>query len=331
MEERIKETAESFDMKYSGRNKQIPKRDKRSSIALIRYADDFVIIHEDISSVIKCKGVITDFLKDMGLELKPSKTNLVHTLHEYEGQKPGFGFLGFNIRQYNVGKYSSGKNTHGKLLGYKTIIKPSNEGSLKHYRKIQEVIDKSGGLSQKELIGRLNPIIRGHCYYYSTVCSSKVFDKLDSLLFWKLWKWATKRHPNKGKMWIKQKYWKSIEASEWVFSTNSKNPVKLYNHRDTKISQYVKVKGEASPYDGNLVYWSTRLGRNPEMPLRLTKLLKKQKGKCPHCGLTFKNEDLMEIDHITPKSKGGKDTYDNLQVLHRHCHDEKTFYDSQKF
>ena len=35
----------------------------------------------------------------------------------------------------------------------------------------------------------------------------------------------------------------------------------------------------------------------------------------------------MEIDHIIPKSKDGKDTYENKQLLHRHCHDEKTTKD----
>ncbi|WP_287279083.1 MULTISPECIES: HNH endonuclease [unclassified Okeania] len=32
----------------------------------------------------------------------------------------------------------------------------------------------------------------------------------------------------------------------------------------------------------------------------------------------------MEIDHIIPKSKGGKETYQNLQLIHAHCHDQKT-------
>jgi RNA-directed DNA polymerase len=35
----------------------------------------------------------------------------------------------------------------------------------------------------------------------------------------------------------------------------------------------------------------------------------------------------MEVDHIIPKSKGGRDEYKNLQLLHRHCHDEKTCFD----
>ncbi|MCA1605462.1 MAG: group II intron reverse transcriptase/maturase, partial [Acidobacteria bacterium] len=63
----------------------------------------------------------------------------------------------------------------------------------------------------------------------------------------------------------------------------------------------MKVQGSRSPYDGDWVYWSTRLGRAPEVPLRVTKLLKEQKGRCPECGLYFKDGDVMEVDHIIPK------------------------------
>ena len=39
----------------------------------------------------------------------------------------------------------------------------------------------------------------------------------------------------------------------------------------------------------------------------------------------------MEVDHKIPLSQGGKDEWVNLQLLHRHCHDEKTAADgSQK-
>ena len=49
----------------------------------------------------------------------------------------------------------------------------------------------------------------------------------------------------------------------------------------------MKVKGERSPYDGGLVYWSSRLGRHPELSKAKATLLKKQKGKCAYCGLHF--------------------------------------------
>ena len=63
------------------------------------------------------------------------------------------------------------------------------------------------------------------------------------------------------------------------------------------------------------------------MPKRVTTLLKKQKGKCTHCGLYLREKDLLEVDHIIPRTKGGKDEYKNLQVLHKHCHDTKTAED----
>ncbi len=43
LENRVKELAESFEMKRSDGKYQLPKRGKRDSISIIRYADDFVI------------------------------------------------------------------------------------------------------------------------------------------------------------------------------------------------------------------------------------------------------------------------------------------------
>ena len=70
------------------------------------------------------------------------------------------------------------------------------------------------------------------------------------------------------------------------------------------------------------------MGKNPEMPSKVSILLKKQKGKSTHCGLFFREDDVLEVDHKIPKSLGGKDLYDNMQLLHRHCHDTKTTNDS---
>jgi 5-methylcytosine-specific restriction endonuclease McrA len=36
----------------------------------------------------------------------------------------------------------------------------------------------------------------------------------------------------------------------------------------------------------------------------------------PHCGLFFRENDVLEVDHKIPKSQGGKDIYDNWQLLH---------------
>ena len=338
MEECVKNFAESLDLR-NHKGHQINKTSKRRTLSLIRYADDFVILHKDHSVVQSCRELISEWLNDMGLELKPSKTRLSHTLHNVGRENAGFDFLGFNIRQYKAGKYTCGKDQQGKLLGFKTLIKPSRKSIQNHYNQLADVINPSKSLKQEKLIGRLNPIIRGWCNYYSSTVSKKVFEKLDYLITWKLWKFRVGRHRNKGKTWLKNKYFckesyydKKVNkyvCRDWIFATTEDEKIKqrLLFHADTEINRYVKVKGDASPYDGNLVYWSKRMGKNPEMPLRKAKLLKSQKGKCNSCGLTFKHDDVLEVDHIIPKSKGGKDTYSNLQLLHRHCHDEKTVID----
>ena len=192
------------------------------------------------------------------------------------------------------------------------------------------MIDAYKAAPQAALIKQLNPIIRGWANYYATVISKEIYASLDDLVYRKLTSWAKFPHPKKSKTWVSKKYWHSIDGDNWVFSTqeSGENPLRLLDHAHIKIVRHVKVKGELSPYDGNLVYWSTRMGNNPQMSKRVSSLLKWQKGKCTHCGLFFRENDVMEIDHIIPKSQGGKDEYKNWQLLHRHCHDTKTANDS---
>jgi RNA-directed DNA polymerase len=322
------------------------KRDNRNSISLIRYADDFVVLHKDKSVIQQAKGLIANWLHGLGLELKESKTRICHTLNSTNGEKAGFDFLGWNIRQYAVGKHHSGKNTHGKLLGFKTIIKPNKESVQTHYRKIVEVLDSMKGKSQEVLIERLNPIIRGWTNYHSALCSSETFSKLDSMLYNKLRRWVKRRHPNKTQKWCNNRYFhrtkeKTAEGLErnaqWVFSNPSEEPNnpdagkhQLRKHAWTPIVYHTKVKGTKSPFDGDWRYWSERRGEYPGTKKRVAQLMKNQKGKCARCGLYFKDEDVEEVDHIVPRAEGGKDDDKNIQLLHRHCHHKKTAEDTKR-
>ena len=56
------------------------KRDNKQALSLIRYADDFVILHEDIKVVMQAKTVIQEWVKQVGLELKPEKTKILRIL-----------------------------------------------------------------------------------------------------------------------------------------------------------------------------------------------------------------------------------------------------------
>ncbi|MDJ0519441.1 MAG: group II intron maturase-specific domain-containing protein [Trichodesmium sp. MO_231.B1] len=311
MEECINHYAESLP----GR-----KRDNKSALSLIRYADDFVILHEDIKVVLQAKTVIQEWLSHIGLELKPEKTKIAHTLEEYEGNKPGFDFLGFTIRQWRI------KSTK---QGFKTLIKPSSKSIKTHYRKLADICDKLKTAPTKALIAKLNPVIRGWANYFSTKVSKEVYSKIDNLLWKRLWRWVSRRHPNKLAKWVKKKYFPNIkDTRNWVLNDGE---YILNLHSDVPIVRHIKVKGNKSPLDGDWTYWSNRIGKYPGVRKEVTTLLKRQKNKCAFCGLTFRPTDLMEVDHIKPRSVGGDNKLNNKQLLHRHCHDSKTALDKKTY
>jgi RNA-directed DNA polymerase len=322
MEERIKQYAETLNLRDS-RGCTLGKRDKRSQLNLIRYADDFVIMHEDLAVVQRCQQIISHWLNGIGLELKPSKTQITHTLNNHEG-KVGFDFLGFNLRQVKVGDYRAAKHD-GRILGFNTLITPSKEKVKLHLSEIRRIIDINRNAPQKALIGALNPVIKGWANYYSMVISSETFHKLGFRVYQKLRSWALYRCNRRSHKKVARKYWQTNETTRWLFATPEGEV--LARHSDTQIKRHIKVQAKRSPYDGDWVYWSTRMGKHPEVDARTATLLKRQEGKCNHCGLTFKYGDMLETDHITPKQNGGNNRYNNLQLLHRHCHDTKTAND----
>jgi RNA-directed DNA polymerase len=105
-----------------------------SRVTCIRYADDFVVLNESLAVIKRCEELIKDWLKGIGLELKPEKTRIAHTLYPHlsEDSKPGFDFLGHHIQQIKVGKYRDNKNSQGKNLGFITLITPSKKAIEAH-------------------------------------------------------------------------------------------------------------------------------------------------------------------------------------------------------
>ncbi len=289
---------------YGKKGYDVGTEKKLKSLTVVRYADDFVILHKDLEVILQAKTLIEKWLQGIALEVKPEKIRIAHTLNEYEGNQPGFDFLGFNVRQYEV-------KTDNK--GYKTLIKPSVKSVQRHYRKLAETCDQYKAQPIEKLIKALNPIIRGWANYYSSVVSTEIFSKLDHLLWIRLWRWAKRRHPKKSSLWLKRKYFKTIISKDgtvnrWRFGNDE---FTLMRHTDVKIIRHIKVKDNKSPFDGDWLYWSARTGKHIGVKKRVALLLKSQKNKYAHCGLHFRPTDLIEVDHIRPRSKGRKDTYDN--------------------
>ena len=298
-------------------------------------------MHQDKQTIIKGKEIISEWLKDVGLELKPSKTRITHTLfsNESEDNIAGFNFLGFNIRQYEAGKHRSAKNGHREILGFRTLIIPTTESTNRIQRNTKSVIRRHTSSPQESLINHLNPIIIGWGNYYkhSDIKTFEHSSRIDHNVFLKLKSWAIRncKHSwNKGY----SKYWhqdtsiyvsngKKRKRNRSIFSTEK--GIKLAKIHDIEYSsnKYVKVQGHRSPYDGDLSYWSKRKAAHPELNSTKSKLLNKQKGRCRFCGLYFREEELLETDHIRATMNDGKHEYKNLQLLHNHCHDNKTAID----
>ena len=172
-------------------------------------------------------------------------------------------------------------------------------------------------VTQEGVIKQLNPIINGWSRYFTPVVSSHVFNRLDSEIFYKIWRWAVRRHPKKGAKWIRRKYFRKHGNNMWRFKTHDGKL--LVRHTDHHIKRHIKVKNTRTPYDGDWVYWSTRMGKSPGISPNRAKLLKAQNGKCKQCHLWFKHNDKMEVHHIDKNHNNHK--IENLALLHLHCHD----------
>ncbi len=275
---------------------------------VIRYADDLVVLHHDLDTLHSLRDQVEAWLASMGLNLKASKTRITRTLHEHEGAV-GFDFLGFTVRQFLTGKYRSRQ-------GFKTIIKPSKEAQKRHLEKMAKLVRTHRGSNQTALLTALNPRIRGWANYYRSCSAKKVYDRMDSQLYWKLRKWAKWRHPRKTARWRHQRYWQR-KRERLDFCDGH---ITLVKYADTKIQRHIKVQGDKSPFDGDWTYWVPRLGRDPSKPTRVVLLLKQQRGRCNSCGLCFMPDDLIEVHHLDGNRRN--QALLNLALLHGHCHDE---------
>lgn len=194
-------------------------RHNRHKVHVIRFADDFIVTANNREALEDIKEMIIEFLGQRGLELSEEKTLITHI-------DDGFDFLGWNFRKFN-----------GKL-----IIKPSVKSINKVTKNISELIRKSRTVSQEQLIYKINEITRGWGNYHYSACSKKAFSTVDHRIWEMLWKWAKRRHPNKNKHWIKEKYWKEHKGRKWCFKTDENILFLLSDIPIVRISQIALKK-----------------------------------------------------------------------------------------
>jgi RNA-directed DNA polymerase len=142
-----------------------------------------------------------------------------------------------------------------------------------------------------------------------------------------MWKWARRRHPTKRKKWVAKRYFTKTSYRSWDFIAHTKDKKRVSIHWHMKsnagLGSFIKVQEGRSYYDGDRVYWGSRLKNwYDNISPGKAKMLSKQDGRCGYCKGLFHNDDLLEAHHIVAKKVDGQDVYSNLTLLHRHCHDQ---------
>jgi RNA-directed DNA polymerase len=287
----------------------------KAKVNLIRYADDFCITGASKELLEQeVKPLVEQFLRERGLELSTEKTVVTHI-------EQGFDFLGQTIR-----KYWRGKRT-------KFFITPSKKSVKVFLRKIRKRIKESGDLTASELIGELNPMIRGWALYHRHVVSKDIFHAADHAIFQALWRWARRRHRHKPRRWIKARYFPDKGPNRWVFTGVFKTEkgetrvIHLLAASSIRIERHTKVKAPANPYDPAWEeYFEKRLDVRMNARLKgrrwLRHLWKEQNGLCPICNQKITKITGWHSHHILWRSKGGSEGVENRVLLHPTCHQQ---------
>lgn len=300
------------------------KRTKRAALGFVRYAKDFVMLHRNPTIMDLLIKEIESWLAKMGLE----------TFGEKAKPKPAsqsLDFLGFQVTYVN------------KHNQFRVKIVPSKKSCQAIVEKTRQCISRNKASSAFKLIIKLRPILLGWGNYFKYCECSNTFMKIDNMVYQQIRAWVFRRAIRQGRMAVKQKYFP--EGRHYKFQGRVYNPNWILNGTEAqkghskprtaflpkvqwiKSEKYVKVKATASVYDGNHVYWATRASMHSPYSTRVKNLLMQQNRRCGYCKAPFTITDFMEIDHKIPQFKGGRDVYENLQLLHAYCHKQKTKQD----
>lgn len=281
---------------------------QRLKVNVVRYADDFVITGESKDFLeTEVRPWVEAFLAQRGLRLSPAKTRVTHI-------DQGFDFLGWNFRKYS-----------GTLL-----IKPSKKNAQAFYDKVKGIVKANLMVKQADLIQMLSPVLRGWARYHHPVVAKETFSKLDSLLRWRLTRWARRRHPTKTSKWVAGKYWPLVDGRfEFATRMRAKDDTPwwmcLYRLADTEIVRHRKIKGDYNPFDPRWEVYgedlrSQRMLKSMAYRKQWATLYLSQQGKCVCCGGAMSDDTGWHDHHLIPRVAGGSDLLSNRVLLHPECH-----------
>jgi group II intron reverse transcriptase/maturase len=147
---------------------------------LVRYADDFVVMCRTKAACDEAERRVRVILGWLKLELHPQKTRKVDLSRGMDG----FDFLGCHLRKRMSGPIWERERRRVYFLHREPSAK-----SMKRVRaRVRELTDRrwSGVKDVREMIARLNSVLRGWGAYFRTGNAAKRFNQLDTYVWQRL-------------------------------------------------------------------------------------------------------------------------------------------------
>ena len=174
---------------------------------------------------------------------------------------------------------------------------------------MKQILKQNKTVRQDTIIHLLNPKLQGFALYYRFGVSKKTYVAIDNKVWYKLWRWALRRHPKKTRRWIMRKYFTTY-GRKWRFQSEKEE--KIIRVEEIPIVRYVKVKSGMRVHSGDketIEYWKKREYTNALSQIysvKAEKLFRRQKGVCPYCGLSITKEviekGLVHAHHLIPRT-----------------------------
>jgi retron-type reverse transcriptase len=193
----------------------------------------------------------------------------------------GFNFLGWHFKVQTNGKFR---------------CVPSADNFKAFRQKVKHIINNSN-YGAKEKAKKLAPIVRGWRNYHR-FC--KMDGARDSLFHIEARAFKVfNKEP-------KQNRYTSKKLLDKAF------PAIPYSEK-----KYFNVKGEKSPFDGDIPYWSKRNSKLYDGETSIA--LKRQNHTCGYCGLKTLSDEKVHLHHVDGNHNNWKKN--NLLAVHESCHD----------
>jgi RNA-directed DNA polymerase len=129
-------------------------------------------------------------LKQLGVELHPQKTRIVHVQY-------GFEFLGYKIKRGKKLHLPEGQ-IRSQARGGALYAYPREKSIRRLMDQVRQRTKRKVPLKTKELIEELNPLLRGWGAYYKRAHVRRLFHRLDGWIVRRIWSHRFKRWRNGG-------------------------------------------------------------------------------------------------------------------------------------